>query len=71
MYTLDGSALDGESWKQVCVLVNTADFLSSDFKLPPGMWHVAFDEGGAVQQDRTVEETAHVRYKSGLILYQQ
>jgi pullulanase len=71
MYTLDGSALDGESWKQVCVLVNAADSISTDVKLPPGQWHVAFDQSGAVQQDRTVEGTARVRYKSGMILYQQ
>jgi len=52
------------------VLVNAADFISTDFTLPPGTWHVAFDQTGAVQQDRTVEGTARVRYKSGMILYQ-
>jgi pullulanase len=71
MYVLDGSTVDGESWKQVCVLVNAADFISADFTLPPGIWHVAFDQTGTVTEPRTAEGTARVRYKSGMILYQQ
>ena len=70
MYTLDGSALDGETWKQICVVVNAADFMSTDFALPAGQWHVAFDAGGAVGEERVVEGTVRVRYKSGMILYQ-
>lgn len=70
MWTLDGSALDNEPWKQVCVLVNAADHMSADFALPSGAWHVAFDYNGAVTAERVVEGTVRLRYKSGMILYQ-
>ncbi len=71
MYTLDGSGLEDESWENVCVLVNVADSMSADFALPPGPWRVAFDHRGAVTDERGVEGTVRVRYKSGIILYQR
>jgi pullulanase len=70
MYTLDGSQLDGETWKQVCVVVNAADSMSTEVALPEGSWQVAFDHGGAVTEERIIEDTVRVRYKSGMILYQ-
>jgi pullulanase len=70
MYTLDPDALDGETWKHVCVIADAADFLSYDFALPAGPWHVALDLNGAVTDERVVEGTIRVRYKSGMILYQ-
>lgn len=71
IWTIDGSGLDGETWKQVCVIANTADFISAEVALPPGQWHVAFDQSGTVTEPRTAEDTIRVRYKSGMILYQQ
>ncbi len=70
MYTIDASQVEGEPWKQVCLLVNAADAISSDVALPSGPWHVAFDHHGAAD-GRVVEGTVRVRYKSGLILYQR
>jgi pullulanase len=70
MYTLDGSNLPDEPWNQICVVVNVADRMSSDVSLPEGTWHVAFDSNG-LADNRTVEKSLHVRYKSGMILYQQ
>jgi len=70
MFTIDPQGLPGETWKHVCVIANGSNFLSNDFALPAGQWHVALDETGAVKADRVVTGTAHVRYKSGMILYQ-
>ena len=70
MFTIDGSNVPEETWKQVCVVVSAADQMSADVTLPPGTWRVAFDQNGAAD-NRTVEKSAHVRYKSGMILYQQ
>ncbi len=69
MYTLDGSNVADETWKQVCVVVNAADDASSAVMLPAGTWHVACDHNGAAD-NRTVEGSVRVRYKSGMILYQ-
>lgn len=71
MWTIDGSGLDGETWKQVCVIANAADFISAEVALPPGNWYVAFDQTGTVTEPRTAENTVRVRYKSGMIFYQQ
>lgn len=70
MFTIDPDGLEGEPWKHICVIVNSADSLSYDVALPPGPWHVALDDTGAVPKERIVEGTANVRYKSGMILYQ-
>lgn len=70
MFTLDPGSLPGESWKHVCVIANSSDTVSPDFALPDGPWHVALDASGAVKDERVVEGTVRVRYKSGMILYQ-
>ena len=72
MFTIDpDGGLPSETWRHACVIANSADELSYDFALPIGPWHVAFDGSGAVTGDRIVEGTVRVRYKSGMILYQQ
>ena len=71
MFTIDPDGLEGEPWKHVCVIANSADFMSFDFALPAGSWHVALDADGAVKDERAVEGAVRVRYKSGMILYQQ
>ncbi len=71
MFTIDPELIEGETWKHVCVVANSSDTLSSDFALPAGPWHVAFDYNGAVTDERVIEGTVRVRYKSGVILYQQ
>ena len=70
LFTIDASQVPGETWKQVCVVVNAADSLSVDLALPPGPWHVALDQHGALIGERVVENTIRVRYKSGFVLYQ-
>ena len=71
MFTLDPGRLPGETWKHVCVIANSADTISSDFALPAGPWHVALDATGVVKDERVAEGTVRVRYKSGMVLYQQ
>jgi len=70
MFTIDGSGVEGESRKQVCVIVNAADSSSADVALPAGEWHIAFDGNGAVKDSRLVQGTTRVRNKSGQILFQ-
>ena len=70
MFTIDPSGLDGEPWKHVCVIANSAD-TAQGIALPEGKWHVAFDAGGPVKEERVAEGTVSVRNKSGMILYQQ
>lgn len=69
MFTIDAGNVESETWKRVCVIVNSADVISTDVSLPPGTWHVAFDKNGAAD-NHPVEGTVRVRYKSGMILYQ-
>ncbi len=71
MFTLDPGDLPGETWKHVCVIANSSDDASYDFSLPVGSWHVALDADGAVRAERVVEGTVRVRYKSGMVLYQE
>ena len=71
MFTIDPSGLTGETWAHVCVIANSDDSASLDFTLLPGSWHVALDADGAVKEDRIVDGSVRVRYKSGMILYQQ
>ena len=70
LWTIAAENVAGESWKQICVAANAADHLSVELPLPPGRWQVAFDHQGRVTVPLTVEGTVRVRYKSGLILYQ-
>lgn len=68
MYTIEAGNVAGESWKQVCVILNAADSISAEVALPAGQWHVAFDHGGPAS--RVVTGKVKVRYKSGMVLYQ-
>ncbi len=70
MYTYDAGNVEGESWKQVCVIANAADSVSAEVSLPPGIWQVAFDQNGSVKGDQLLQGVARVRHKSGIILYQ-
>ena len=63
--------MEGEAWKHVCVIANSADSKSNDFVLPDGPWHIALDANGAPKEDKVVEGTARVRSRSGMILYQE
>ena len=70
MYTLDGAGLRDETWKRVCVILNSNDSADAPIELPPGQWSVALDEGGAAKGDRSLSGKINVRQKSGLVLYQ-
>ena len=70
MYTLDASGVAGESWKRVCVVLNSDGQHPAEVALPDGEWLVAMDEHGAAA-DRAVAGRVSVRQKSGVVLYQK
>ena len=76
MFTINGETLPGESWKRVCVVMNSANETDSEITLPSGNWLVALDANGpasASQQsaiNNQISARLTVRHKSGLILYQ-
>lgn len=70
VWTLDGAGVPGETWKKICVILNSDDRANADVSLPPGRWEVACDERGAAM-GRALSGKASVRWKSGLVLYQR
>jgi pullulanase len=70
MYTYEAGNVEGESWKKVCVIVNPADAISTEVKLPDGIWQVALDKDGAAKGHQLAQGSVRVRYKSGMILFQ-
>lgn len=71
VFTFDAAGVRGETWKKVCVILNSGDRAETEVPLPPGRWEVAFDSGGAARGGRAVSGKASVRWKSGLVLYQR
>jgi hypothetical protein len=71
MFTLNGEGIPGETWRRVCVVLNSADGNDVQINLPgAGEWHVALDETGAAEA-RAISGKCTVRYKSGIVLFQQ
>jgi pullulanase len=76
MFTINGEGVPGETWKRVCVVLNSADETDAEIALPSGEWSVALDEHGAasVSQPSTLnhQQSAKltVRHKSGSVLFQ-
>ena len=69
-YMLDAAGVPGETWKRVCVVLNSDDQTAAEIALPEGQWSVAMDEHGT-SANRVVFGKVSVRQKSGLVLYQQ
>ena len=67
---LDGDGLPGESWKKVCVLLNSDNTQEASIDLPPGRWTIALDERG-VGPNHAGSAKISVTPKSGMILYQR
>jgi pullulanase len=70
LFTINGEGVPGETWKRVCVVLNSADEADTEITLPSGDWNVALDEHGAAGSLRTVSGKFSVRHKSGVVLYQ-
>jgi pullulanase len=70
MFTINGEGVPGETWKHVCVVMNSDNSGSAEFILPSGVWSLAMDERGAAPS-RSVSGKLSVRYKSGVVLYQR
>jgi pullulanase len=70
MFTLDGEGVPDESWKRVCVALNSSNEKDA-IVIPPGSsWTVAMDADGAVTEPRTISGKLTVPRKSGVVLYQ-
>jgi pullulanase len=85
MFTINGEGVPGESWKRVCVIMNSADNSDSTLAVT-GEWIMAMDAQGAAgsvsvhspfgdgQSNRPVNlisGNVTVRHKSGMVLFQQ
>ena len=77
MFTINGEDVPGETWKRVCVILNSADATDAEISLPEGNWSVGLDDHGAVPNpqpstlNHQLSGKVRVRYKSGIILYQR
>ncbi|MFL6515233.1 MAG: type I pullulanase [Chthoniobacterales bacterium] len=71
MFTVSGEGVPGEGWKRACVIMNSADEKTAAVSLPGGEWQVAMTEQGSATSPRLISGKAEVRYKSGLVLFQQ
>jgi pullulanase len=69
MFTINGEGVPGETWKRVCVILNSADEADAEIILPSGEWSVALDEHGATSAPAVAGKFT-VRHKSGVVLYQ-
>jgi pullulanase len=71
MFTISGEGVRGESWKRICVVLNSANESDSEINLPSGQWQVALDESGAAASPRSLSGKFTVRHKSGDVFFQQ
>jgi pullulanase len=81
MFTINGEGVPGETWKRVCVILNSANETDAEVNLPSGEWLVALDHSGAVPAAAAVpaaDETSSgpvsgkvtLGHKSGVVLFQ-
>lgn len=71
LFTVSGQGVPGETWKRVCVVLNSSNAADAVISLPGGDWLVAVDTGGAVSEPRRASGKITVRHKSGMVLYQR
>jgi pullulanase len=69
-FMIDGAGLEGESWKNACVLLNGNERGSAEFTLPKGQWSVAYDDKGPVAV-RSVSGKIKIRARTGMVLFQK
>ncbi len=68
VFTINGEGIPGETWKNICVLINPDD-QGADIPLPPGNWTVAIDKNGAANTG-SASGSINISRRSGLVLYQ-
>ena len=71
MFALSGEGVPGETWKRVCVVLNSANETDTEVHLPPGEWSVALDYRGALRDVGVALGKVVVRHKSGIVLYER
>jgi len=69
MFTINGEGVPGETWKNICVILN-GDDRGTDVSLPAGEWTVATDKDGAVSTSRPAAGEVSISPRSGLVLFQ-
>jgi hypothetical protein len=69
MFTINGEGVPGETWKSVCVILNSDD-RAADVALPTGEWTISIDQNGA-SAVRSASGSVNLTQKAGLVLYQQ
>jgi pullulanase len=69
VFAINGEGVPGETWKRVCVVLNSGDESDAEITLPSGDWSVALDEHGAASVP-VISGKLRVRHKSGVVLYQ-
>jgi pullulanase len=69
MFTINGEGVPGETWKRVCVVLNSSDDADAEVTLPTSDWSVVLDEHGAAS-GRPISGKLTIRHKSGVVLYQ-
>jgi pullulanase len=68
MFTVNGEGVPGETWKRVCVILNSSNEADAVMALS-GEWIIALDEHGTVEP-HPISGKVTVRHKSGVVLYQ-
>jgi pullulanase len=68
VYTINGEGVPGETWKNICVILNSDD-RAVDVPLPPGDWMITLDKNGA-SSGQSASGTVNVALRSGLVLFQ-
>jgi pullulanase len=71
LFTINGEGVPGESWKRVCVVLNSADTANAEIILPSGEWLVAVDEHGAATSPPAISRKLTLRHKAGVVLFQK
>jgi len=69
LFTINGEGVPGETWKRICVVLNSADESDAEIALPSGEWFIALDEYGAASV-APASGKLRIRHKSGVVLYQ-
>ncbi len=68
-FTIDGEGLEGETWNQVCVMINGSQHMTGTFQLPVGKWKRASDGMRVASQGRSWEGAVQVPKRTGMIFW--
>lgn len=67
--TIDGRGLPGESWREVCILVNGSPDATATFGLPEGGWRRVCDGRRCIVQSKLWEGEIPVPHRTGMLFH--